>query len=121
MVATTDLARISCFSYTLQLAVDKVINLPRVSKAVACCKQLVNHFNPSSKSSYLFKQKQYDVKHQQHHLIQSIATRWNSSYYMMERVLEQQQSLSAALSQIRKVYLMPTDSEISVMYDFVNL
>ena len=36
-------AHISCFSHTLQLAVDKVINLPRVSKAVACCKQLVSH------------------------------------------------------------------------------
>ena len=32
--------RISCFSHTLQLCVDKVINLPRVSKAVARCKQL---------------------------------------------------------------------------------
>ena len=62
-------ARISCFSHTLQLAVDKVINLPRVSKAVARCKQLVSHFNHSSKSSHLLKQKQYDLKHKQHHLI----------------------------------------------------
>ena len=112
--------RISCFSHTLQLCVDKVINLPRVSKAVARCKQLVSHFNHSSKSSYLLKQKQYDLKHKQHHLIQSVATRWNSSFCMMERVIEQQQPLSATLSQIRKGDLMPTDSEISAMYSFVE-
>ena len=87
---------------------------------MARCKQLVSHFNHSSKSSYLLKQKQYDLKHKQHHLIQSVATRWNSSYYMMERILEQQQPLSATLSQIQKVDLMPTDSEISAMYDFVK-
>ena len=112
--------RVSCFSHTLQLSVDKVTNLPRVSKAVARCKQLVGYFNHSSKSSYLLKQKQYDLKHKQHQLIQSVATRWNSSYYMMERVLEQQQPLSATLSQIRKGDLMPTDSEISAMYDFIK-
>ena len=86
--------RISCFSHTLQLAVDKVINLSRVSKAVTRCKQLVSHFNHSSN---LLKQKQYDLKHKQHHLIQSVATRWNSSYYMMERILEQQQPFLATL------------------------
>ena len=52
VVATTDngsnitramqlLDCISCFSHTLQLSIDKIINLPRVSKAVAHCKQLV--------------------------------------------------------------------------------
>ena len=39
---------------------------------------------------------------------------------MMERVIEQQQPLSATLSQIRKGDLMPTDSEISAMYSFVE-
>ena len=59
--------RISCFSHSLQLAVEEVINLPRVSKAMACYKQLVSHFNHSSKSLCLLKQKQYDLKHKQHH------------------------------------------------------
>ena len=80
----------------------------------------MGHFNHSAKSSYLLKQKQYDLKHKQHRLIQSVATRWNSSYCMMERILEQQQPLSATLSQLRKSDLMPTDSEISTMYDFVQ-
>jgi len=77
---------------------------------------LAGHFNHSSKSSYLLQQKQYDLKHKQHHLIQSVATRWNSTYYMMERILEQQQPLS----QLQKSDLMPTDSEISTMYNFIN-
>ena len=52
--------------------------------------------------------------------MQSVATRWNSSYYIMKRILEQQQPLSATLSQLRKSDLMPTDSEINTMYDFVQ-
>ena len=46
---------ISCFSHTIQLAIEKVMDIPRVSRAVARCKQLVGHFNHSSKSSYLLK------------------------------------------------------------------
>ena len=60
---------ISCFSQTVHLGVNKIINLPRVSKAVAHCKQLVRHFNYSLKSSYLLKQKQYDLKYKQHNII----------------------------------------------------
>jgi len=111
---------VSCFSFALQLAFERVMDIPRVSRAVARCKQLVGHFNHSSKSSYLLKQKQYELKHKQHHLIQFVATRWNSTYYMMERMLEQQQLVSATLPQLRKGDLMPTDTEISTLYDFVQ-
>jgi len=98
------------------------MDIPRVSRAVACCKQLVGYFNHSSKSSYLLKQKQYELQHKQHHLIQSDATRWNSTYnyYMIERILEQQQPVSSTLAQLRKGDLMPTDTEISTLHDFVQ-
>jgi len=92
-----------------------------VSRAVVHFKQLVGHFNHSSKSSYLLKQKQYELKHKQHRLIQSVATRWNSNYYMIERILEQQQPVSATLAQLQKGDLMPTDTEISTLMILYNL
>ena len=94
--------RVSCFSHTIQLAIEKVMDIPRVSRAVAHCKQLVGHFNHSS---YLLKQKQYELEHKQYCLIQSVATR---TYYMMKHILEQQQPVSATLTQLRKGDLMPT-------------
>ena len=42
-----------CFSHTLQLAVEVVLKLPEVSRALARCRQLVGHFNRSAKSSYV--------------------------------------------------------------------
>ena len=53
--------RVNFFSHTIQLAIEKVMDIPRVSRAVACCKQLIGHFNHSSKSSYLLKKKQYEL------------------------------------------------------------
>ena len=68
-----EVQRMPCFSHALQLAVEKAMQLPDVTKAIARCKRLVTHFNHSSKSSYLLKQKQVDLHHSQHNLIQDVA------------------------------------------------
>ena len=47
--------------------------------------------------------------------MQDVATRWNSSYYMLECILKQQQPLCATLLEIRKTDLMPTDGEITTI------
>ena len=48
-------------------------------------------------------------------------TRWNSTFYMVNRILEQQQHLCATVIEIRKLELMPTDTEISTMKAFVDV
>ena len=47
-----------------------------------------------------------------YYFIQDVITKWNSTFYMVDRVLEQQQSLCAILIEIRRPELMPTDGEI---------
>ena len=108
-----------CFSHTLQLAVEDAMKLPEVSKALARCRRLVSHFNHSSKSTYLLRQKQADLHHKQLSLVQDVPTRWNSAYYMVERILAQQQPLCATLLELRKGDLMPSESEFSTMETFV--
>ena len=49
-----------------------------------------------------------------------MSTRWNSTFYMLERVLEQQQPLCATLIEIRRSDLIPTETEISSMETFVE-
>ena len=95
--------------------------LPVVSKAVARCRRLVSHFHHSSKSSYLLKKKQEDLHHPTHSLIGDVVTRWNSTFYMTERVLEQQQPLCAALLALKKCDLMPSDTEFAVMETYVQV
>ena len=122
IVLAIDLAgwvRLSCFSHTLQLSVERAMAIPEITKVLARCRRLVSHFNHSSKSSYLLKEKQRDLHHKQHNLVQDVATRWNSAYYMVQRVLEQQQPLCATLLELKKGDLMPSDSEFDTMEKYV--
>ena len=120
IVLAIDLAgwvRLFCFSHTLQLSVEQAMAIPEITKVLAHCRRLVSHFNHSSKSSYLLKEKQIlkDLHHKQHNLVQDVATRWNSAYYMVQRVFEQQQPLCATLLELKKGDLMPSDSEFDTM------
>ena len=113
--------RMPCFSHTLQLAVEVVLKLPEVSRAIARCRQLVGHFNRSAKSSYLLQQKQADLHHKKLALIQDVTTRWNSAFYMAERILSQQQPLCATLLELHKGDMMPSDSEFTTLELFVKV
>jgi len=77
-----------CFAHTLQLGVKKVMQVAQVSKALGCCRNLVTHFHHSSKSTYVLKQKQRDLRSDDLNLSQDVVTRWNSSYYMVERIIK---------------------------------
>ena len=110
-----------CFSHTLLLGVKKAMDVPLVSKAIGRARRLVGHFHHSSKSAGILHQKQSDLHYPQLNLIEDVATRWNSSFYMMERILKQQQPLCAALLELRKTDLLPSDTEISTMEVFVEI
>ena len=110
-----------CFSHTLQLAVEQALKLPEVPKITGRCKRLVAHFNRSPKSYYLLHQKQIASGHKKHSLINDVVTRWNSSYYMIERILEQQQPLCTTLLELKKGDLMSTDIEFSNIELFIQV
>ena len=113
--------RMPCFSHTSQLAVEVVLKLPEVSRALARCRHLVAHFNRSAKSTYLLKKKQIDLRHKTLALVQDVSTRWNSAYYMAERLLSQQQPLCATLLELHKGDMMPSDAEFTTLELFVKV
>ena len=113
--------RLPCFSHCLNPAVEKACSIPEISRAIARCRRLVSHFNHSSKSVYLLKQKQEIFHHPIQNLIQDVSTRWNSSYYMICRVIDQQQPLCAALLELKKSDLMPSDTEFLTMETYVEI
>ena len=97
------------------------MDVPQISKALGRAKHLVSHFHHSSKSSSILRQKQSELHYSQLNLVQDVATQWNSSYYMMERILKQQQPLCAALLELRKTDLLPSDMEITAMEVFIEV
>ena len=50
--------RFGCFSHTLQLSVQKALNLSSISRALGHAKCLVSHFHSSTKSTNVLRQKQ---------------------------------------------------------------
>ena len=105
------------FSHTLQLAVEVVLKLPEVLRALARCRHLVAHFNCSAKSTYLLKQKQRKTLA----LVQDVSAQWNLAYYMAEHLLSQQQPVCATLLELHKGDMMPTDTVFTTLELFVKV
>ena len=76
------------------------MEITQISRVFAHARHVVTHFYHSSKSTYILKQKQTDLHTDQLSLVQDVTTRWNSSYYMLSRLLQQRQPLCAALIEI---------------------
>ena len=88
---------IPCFGHTLQLCVEAGLNLAMVSRLTGAAKKLVGHFKHSSLAMSSLKEKQKTLNITEHTLIQSVATRWNSTYFMLERLLEQRWAIYGVL------------------------
>ena len=57
-VDTLHWCHMPCFSHTLQLAVQVAMKLSAVSRAIAHCKRLINHFHHSVQSKLILRSKQ---------------------------------------------------------------
>ena len=88
-----------CAGHTLQLCVNAELKVNRSvdqAIAVACC--LVPHFRKSKPSMRALKGRQTDIRTPRHCLIQDVSTRWNSTFFMIERLLEQRWPVTAVLA-----------------------
>ena len=94
--------QLACAGHTLNLAVQKALQIHKLSIPIARCRKLVTHFHKSRVDGDEFKKKQSmfpDVP--KHKLINHVTTRWNSTYDMVQRVCEQQLAISGVLLQHR--------------------
>lgn len=108
--------RLPCVAHTLQLAVNAGLNISAVQRVSARCRKLVGHFRHSYVALNALESTQSRLGLPQHKLIQDITTRWNSSFEMMGRSLEQRAALSAVLLGSKRVSdraLMLTADELS--------
>lgn len=73
-------------------------------------------FTRSPKMTRQLKKKQKDLKLPEHRLIHDEPTRWDSTFEMVDRFIEQQQAVSAVFAEDRKKwYPMPKDSDITIL------
>ena len=79
----------ACAGHTLQLCVNAGLETPPIKHAVAAGRCLTTHFRKSEPALRALRSCQKDMIVEPHNLIQDINTRWNSMYYMIERLVEQ--------------------------------
>ncbi|XP_065667951.1 zinc finger BED domain-containing protein 4-like [Hydra vulgaris] len=85
---------IPCLAHTLQLVVkDGCLNNERISLLTATCRRIVGHFKHSVKSYKLLRQSQEVLGLPKHVIIQDEPTRWNSTFHMLNRLIEQKDAI----------------------------
>ncbi|XP_073691495.1 E3 SUMO-protein ligase ZBED1-like [Garra rufa] len=89
---------VRCAGHTLQLCINSALKQDPICRAVAASRHLVGHFKKGHKAKTGLKQKQEQQNVPQHELIQDVSTRWNSTFSMLERLLEQRWPITAVLS-----------------------
>ncbi len=87
-----------CFAHTINFVVSLAIQEDLEGKEVIDkVKRLVTFFHKRTLASDKLKEIQTTLGLPEHKLIQQVETRWNSSFYMMERYLEQNEAVRTAL------------------------
>lgn len=117
---------ITCFAHTLNLASQKGLGVDRASRLLGKVRKIVGYFHRSPIACHVLQEKQNLMDLPKHKLIQDIITRWNSSFEMLERFLEQHPAIMATLmsKDLRKGVTdvgTLSESDIANMEDIVQL
>lgn len=100
--------QINCMTHTLQLAINDAKVGLGIEKLLAKARKIVSHYNQSPKAYDRISKIQFQMGVVQHKLIQMVETRWNSEFYMLRRLVEQQQLVSADISKEGKIENLTT-------------
>ena len=60
---------------------------------LAICRRIAGHFNRLPLAHHRLEILQDKHNLRKHHIIQDVSTRWNSSFYMLQHILEQNNAL----------------------------
>lgn len=84
---------VPCFAHTLQLAINAALR--HVKPLIDKCIKIVGHFKHSSNEMVALSKKQKEFGLPEHKLEQCCKTRWNSTFKMLKRLIEQKLAISS--------------------------
>ena len=84
--------------HCLQLCVNAGLSINTTERVTGAASKLVGHFKHSVVASEELKKRQKQMEQSELKLIQSCTTQWNSTYYMLKRLVETRWPVSAVLS-----------------------
>lgn len=85
---------VPCLAHTLQLVLkDGFLDNAKINVVVKKCKKVVGSFKHSAKNTKILKAHQIQLNLPKHAMIQDEPTRWNTTYHMLKRILEQKEAV----------------------------
>lgn len=117
---------IKCLAHVVNLASKRGLAVSRVARLLGRVRRITTFFHKSTTATAVLTNKQTQLELPRHKLITDVQTRWNSTYDMLARYLEQQAAVSAALScpgirrNAREIDTLD-NSDISDVEDLVKL
>lgn len=91
-------ASLRCAGHTIQLIDNHALKESRITKTLGAARSLVTYFHSSKVTTLKLKLKQEQMGTPQHKLSQDVPIRWNSSFHMIKRLLEQRWPVTTTLS-----------------------
>ncbi|CAG4995315.1 unnamed protein product [Parnassius apollo] len=112
-----------CFAHTLNLTLDDSMKLSQVEDITNKCKAVVNFFKKSSVGWRALKlaQKERNPDSTPLKLIQEVSTRWNSTFYMMKRILQLSDILALVCRKLDQAPDYLTASEEEAGREVINI
>ena len=115
-VRHTGWTHVPFFAHTLNLAVSEAIKADtKIHQLRKSCRDIVSFFHRSVKASENLKEIQLQLGIPENKLIQEVETRWNSTYYMFERITEQHQAITTALCLSGRNAMCLSSSDVSLL------
>lgn len=113
---------IGCLAHTVNLASQKGLGVNQISRLLGRVRRVVTFFHRSTTAAAILKSKQDMLQLPPHKLVQDVITRWNSSYDMITRYLEQQAAVYSALAEKdikknAKDLITLSDQDVTVLED----
>lgn len=120
-VKLTGWRHIPCFDHTLNLVVSNaILSNAEISRVLQRCRDAVSYFHRSGSATA-------KLKHfSNHHLTTTklkmeVSTRWNSTFFMLQSILELKNAMSDALCSLRRSDLDLLDSDWDIIQETITL
>lgn len=112
-----------CFAHTLNLTLDDSLKLSQVEDITKKCKVIVTFFKKSSVGWRELKlaQEERNPNCIPLKLIQEVSTRWNSTFYMMKRILQLSDVLALVCRKLVQAPVFLTAAEEEACREVINI